>query len=138
MLLLFMEMSRKREKRIIVWSVLRNLHPQRLQNLREDKVTSAIDLQRCGVIFRSPLEVNNVERGSLIARPVHAPKPGIAPEDLEAGAEAEDHVRLLRRLARPVPVDGPGDGAALTEVDDGILEAVAADVAPPHGSVPVP
>ena len=55
---------------------------------------------------------------------------------LEAGAEAEDHVGLLRGPAGAGPVDGPGDGAALPEVDDGVLQRAAADVAPPHRRVP--
>ena len=55
---------------------------------------------------------------------------------LEAGAEAEDHVGLLRGPAGAGPVDGPGDGAALAEVDDGVLQRAAADVAPPHRGVP--
>ena len=53
-------MGRKREKRVIVRRVLRNLHLQRLENLREDKVTAAIDLESGGVILGSPLEVDNV------------------------------------------------------------------------------
>ena len=55
---------------------------------------------------------------------------------LEAGAEAEDHVGLLRGPAGARPVDGPGNRAALAEVDDGVLQRAAADVAPPHRGVP--
>ena len=55
---------------------------------------------------------------------------------LEAGAEAEDHVGLLRGPAGARPVYGPGDRAALPEVDDGVLQRAAADVAPPHRGVP--
>jgi hypothetical protein len=58
--------------------------------------------------------------------------------DLETGAEAEDHVRLLSRPARPVPVDGPGDGAALPEMNNRVQEARAADVAAPPRVVPEP
>ena len=57
---------------------------------------------------------------------------------LEAGAEAEYHVSLLRRLVGSVPVDGPGNAAPLPEVDDGVEQAGPADVAAPPRGVAVP
>ena len=49
--------------------------------------------------------------------------------DLQTRAETEDHIRLLGGPTGAVPVDGPGDGAPLPKMNDGVQEAGAADVA---------
>ena len=59
-----------------------------LENLGQDKITATIEFQRCCRVFRSPLKVDNVEGRPLVGRPVHAPQPGVAPQHLEAGAQA--------------------------------------------------
>ena len=95
-----------------------------IHHLGHHEVASPVDFHGGRGVFRSPLEVNNVERGSLVERPVHAPEPGISPQHLQAGAQAEDHVRLLSCLAGSSPVNGPLDRASLTEVNDCVLQAV--------------
>ena len=80
-----------------------------VHHLGHHEVASPVDLHGGRGVFRSPLEVDNVERGSLVQRPVHAPQPGISPQHLQTGAETEDHVGLLGSLAGPVPVDRPLD-----------------------------
>ena len=137
MLLLLMQVSGVGEEGIIVGSVVRDLHLQSLQHLGQDKVTATIDLHGgCGILG-SPLEVDNVERRSLVARSVHAPQPRIPSQHLETGAQTQDHVRLLRCLAGSLPVDGPGYGSSLTKVNDCVLETGATDVASSHGAVSV-
>ena len=138
--LLFMEMGGKRQQWIIVRCVLCkgkivvkdnnlctsvltwNFHSKMTENLCKHKITSAIDLHvGCGILW-SPLEVNNVQWRPFVARPVHAPQPGIPPQHLETRAKAQDHVCFLCSFARPIPVDGPGNGASLTKMNNSILK----------------
>ena len=94
-----------------------------LHYLGHHEVAPTVYLHAGGRVFRSPLEVDNVERRSLVDRPVHAPEPGISPQHLQTGAQAEDHVGLLSCLAGSSPVNGPLDRASLTEVNDCVLQA---------------
>ena len=50
-----------------------------IDHLGHHEVAPPVDLHGGRGVFRRPLEVNNVERGSLVERPVHTPQPGVSP-----------------------------------------------------------
>ena len=80
-----------------------------IDHLGHHEVAPPVDLHGGRGVFRRPLEVDYVERRPLVYWSVHAPEPGISPQHLQTGAQAEDHVGLLGCLAGPVPVDRPLD-----------------------------
>ena len=80
-----------------------------IHHLGHHEVTSPVDFHGGRGVFRSPLEVDDIERWSLVDWSVHAPEPGISPQHLQTGAQAQDHVGLLGCLAGPIPVDRPLD-----------------------------
>ena len=72
-LLLLVQVSCIGEQGVVVRCILWQLHPKVLHHLSHHKVTAAIELESGCSIFGRPLEVDNVERRSLLGRTVHTP-----------------------------------------------------------------
>ena len=74
-------------------------------------VASTVEFARGCSVLRSPLEIHNVKFGPMLLRPVHAPQPGIATQNFETGAQADDHIRFFSRTRCTIPIDRPFYGA---------------------------
>ena len=96
-LLLLVQVSCIGQQGVVVRSILGQLHPQVLHHLGHHKVAAAIELESGCSVFGRPLKVDNVERGSLLGRTVHAPQPGVASQHLNS-SEAQNRERFKQTL----------------------------------------
>ena len=83
MLLLLVQVGGVRQEGVVVGRVLGQLHPEVLHHLGHHKVTPTVELEGGSCIFGSPLQVDDVERWSLLGRTVHTPQPGVASQHLK-------------------------------------------------------
>ena len=82
-LLLLVQVGGVRQEGVVVRRVLGQLHPEVLHHLGHHKVTPTVELEGGGCIFGSPLQVDDIERRSLLGRTVHTPQPGVASQHLK-------------------------------------------------------
>ena len=100
-LLLLVQVGGVRQEGVVVRRVLRQLHPEVLHHLGHHKVTPTVELEGGSCIFGSPLQVDDIERRSLLGRTVHTPQPGVASQHLKQnsfkfGADKQDPKKNVR------------------------------------------